>query len=78
MGNDGCAACEGGRERKIWKDDKEMAQHLRLEAILTVPPPLPLPLIITVLEPASLKVSGSRQDVAAALVVEIICACKAH
>lgn len=33
---------------KKWKDDKEMAPHLRLEAILAVPPSLPLPLIITV------------------------------
>lgn len=42
-----CEVHEGGR--KIWKDDKEMAQHLRLEALLTVPPSLPLLLIITVL-----------------------------
>lgn len=52
-----------------------MAQHLRLEAILTVPPSLPLTLIITAFQPASLKVSSSRQDVAV-VVVEIICACK--
>lgn len=39
--------CMREREKK-WKDDKEMAQHLRLEAILTVPPSLPLTLIITV------------------------------
>ena len=53
-----------------------MAQHLRLEAILTVPPSLPLTLIMTAFQPASLKVPSSRQDVAVGVVVEIICAGK--
>lgn len=40
-----CGMHEGGEKK--WKDDKEMAQHLRLEAILNVPPFLPLTLIMT-------------------------------
>lgn len=54
-----------------------MAWHLRLEAILTVPPSLPLALIITVFQPISLKMSSSREDVAA-VVVRNIHGCKAE
>lgn len=54
-----------------------MAQHLRPEAILTVPPSLPLTLIITVFQPISLKMSSSREDVAA-VVVRNIRGCKAE
>ena len=74
-GEAACGAHEGGREK--WKDDKEMARHLRRAAILAVPPSLPLSLIITVFSPASLPVSSSRQDVTVA-VVKIICACAAY
>lgn len=54
-----------------------MAWHLRLEAILTVPPSHPLALIITVFQPISLKMSSSREDVAA-VVVGNIRGCKAE
>lgn len=55
-----------------------MAQHLRLEAILTVPPSLPLTLIITVFQPNSLKMSSSREDVVVVVVFKNIWACKAQ
>lgn len=54
-----------------------MAWHLRLEAILAVPSSLPLALIITVFQPISLKMSSSREDVAA-VVVRNIRGCKAE
>lgn len=64
---------EGGiQKKKIWKDDKEMAQDLRLEAILPVPPPLPLPLIIAVFQPSSLKMPSSKEDVVVVVVRNIV------
>lgn len=45
---EGVVSCEVHEGGKKWKYNKEMAQHLRLEAILTIPPSLLLTLIITV------------------------------
>ena len=49
-----------------------MAQDLRLEAILPVPPPLPLPLIIAVFQPSSLKMPSSKEDVVVVVVRNIV------
>lgn len=61
----------------IKKNKKKIAELLRKEAILPVPPPLPPTLITAAFYPASLKVSSSRKDVAV-VVAAITSACEAQ
>lgn len=65
-----------GKEEKPWKGGlKNVAQTLRQDAIFTVPPFLPLPLIITLCLPFSLHSMCQASDRMLA-VVKSICVCE--